>query len=1213
MFRAILKKYWKLLLSILLVSALGCAMMTGLTSGYLSLEWSLTHYVRDYAYPDAVIQTAVTTRDQADRLRSLPGISEVNPRLIGDTIMKSPAGRYLSVRGKSYSDEDFQQFYYWDRIDPGEAEAVLLEYVFAVENGISAGDTISVRIGDTYRDYLVEGTVSMPETLVMQPTQAAWGDNSDFGYLYFPDRLLELEDNPDYENAKQELEEKAGELEEAETDAREEYETALSELQKAQDALDEKRKELAEGKESAKDQQAALDSAQTELKEKQKELDSFRKSLRDQETELAQADALLREKQAELNAGIAQAEAQQAQLDDAADRIARGEQELEAAYALLSEKQAEVTAAEQELTEKRQDTESKLALLFRVQTFLETLRRIIGGETDCCSLCSRLRERVREALQELPPDSVFAKARSVLEQLKQDFDQEQLELDSDPETEKELREDPDCVLKKLKERVLAAIGFAEECIAALIDEAQAGIAQIDAGFAALTEAREQIAQGYAQAEEKAAELEAGRQAYAQGQSQIAAAWQEIESGKQQLAAGYAQSEQFHAELLSYRNQLDMYQSEIDRGDKELKEAQNEFETALSDALSEGEKRIGEGQKELDRKSEEADTAWQEALTEFADLEEELRAARDELGEWEGYQEFCNQFLLRFTPDANRQETLEEAVRILEEEAPEVQDSFLYEDSRVKELIDSNLIPIKTLAVTMPIIFFTIVLIVGFLFMSLIVRQSRREIGILRALGFRAGDIRFLFCTVNLPVSLGAVLLGTLIGFFLSRFIGGSFQHSFPLPVYEYVTDVGNAVLSALLTVAAGQAATLFGSTVISRIQPSEAMSRQTPSSVKLSGSVRWLTRKASPFVKFSILSLLRNKKRFVFSVICLSASVMMILSSFTFLTSKNTILTKLFGQRLQYDCQVFLSEKPDASFLNSLSALDYVSEITPIGYYVSELSFHGPSETVSLIALPEDSDMIRVYGEDNAPCAIPPEGILLDKHLAEELGAVPGDLVLVDGTRLQVAGLSDQDMYRSQFISTRQAKELGEAPLHSILIRTDCTDPAAQEEGELSLLSLLSERKDYLYCIFTRIYQEGLEDTFALFDIAAWIVIAFSVLIGLVIVVNTSQTNLLEQKKEICLLRTLGFSHRQVSGNLFLQSVLHFAFSCVIGLPCGVWVAKILLDGLETKLREYPFANGFAEYLLTAGMVFGFVLLSHLICAHAVRKWDIVDTVKEKE
>ena len=72
----------------------------------------------------------------------------------------------------------------------------------------------------------------------------------------------------------------------------------------------------------------------------------------------------------------------------------------------------------------------------------------------------------------------------------------------------------------------------------------------------------------------------------------------------------------------------------------------------------------------------------------------------------------------------------------------------------------------------------------------------------------------------------------------------------------------------LLTVVVGQAATLSGTSLISRIQPSEAMSKQPPSSGKLSGFGRWLTRKAGPFTRYSIISLLRNKKRFIFSVFC---------------------------------------------------------------------------------------------------------------------------------------------------------------------------------------------------------------------------------------------------------------------------------------------------------------------------------------------------------
>ena len=935
MFRAIINKYRKLLLSILLVSAVGCASMTGLASSYLSLERSLRHYIRDYGYPDGVIRTAVTTRDKADLLRTLPGISEVNTRLLGDTVMISPSGRYLSVRAISYSDGDFQQFHYWQKTDPGEKDAILLEYIFADDNGISAGDIVTVRVGGEYRDYPVAGIVSMPETLAALPAQTVWGANSDFGYFYVPLSLLEREENPEYIQSKEAIEDKAAELE-----------------------------------------------------EKRQELDSSRKRLLERQAELEQAEAALREKQTGLDTGIAEAEAQQAQLDDAAEQIAAAEKEPDAPDALLKIRQAELDAAS--------------ALL-----------------------------KIRQA------------------------------------------------------------------------ELKAGIAEAEARQAQLDAAAEQIAAG---------------------------------------------------------------EKELDAAAALLKEKQAELEAATA-----------------------------------------------ELEEWEGYQVFCNEFLLRFTPGADREAALEEAIRILKEEVPEIQNSFLYENSVLKNRIDSVLLPVNTLTILLPAVFFAVVMTVGFLFTSLIVRQSRREIGILRALGFSAGDIRLLFCKVNLPVSLGAIILGTLISIGIARYIGSEFESFFPLPFYENVFDTGNAVFSALLTVVVGQAATLSGTSLISRIQPSEAMSKQPPSSGKLSGFGRWLTRKAGPFTRYSIISLLRNKKRFIFSVFCLSASVMIIFASLSFIASKNAILTELFEIQIHYDCQVFLKDAPDKVFTEELEALDYVSGILQTDCYTSDISFQGHTETASVNALPEDTDMIRIFGTKNEPLSVPSEGILLEKHLAAELGAVPGDFVLVDGVRMEVAGISNQNVNRSQYISARQAEKLGEPAIRTILIRTEETDETAAVEGEHSVQALLAGRDDYLHCVFTRLFRNGTEKGFAFYDLAAWIIIGFAVLIGLIIVVNTMQTNLLEQKKELCVLRTLGFSHRFVSAKLFLQSLLYFVFSCIIGTPLGAVFAVTALRQLATKETEYPFASGIAECLLTAGLLFGCIVLSHLISSRSMKKWNIVEIVKEKE
>ncbi|MGX8704236.1 MAG: ABC transporter permease, partial [bacterium] len=649
------------------------------------------------------------------------------------------------------------------------------------------------------------------------------------------------------------------------------------------------------------------------------------------------------------------------------------------------------------------------------------------------------------------------------------------------------------------------------------------------------------------------------------------------------------------------SQIDSYMSQIDSGVTQIDDGTAKIDAAVDEARQ----KILAGRRELKKKWSEADSAWLDALGEFADLRDELSKALSELEEWEGYEVLCNQFLVRFAPGIDREAVFAEVKKALGD--LKISSSFLYENSAVKDKIDMNLAPIRTMSVFMPMIFFVVVLIVVFLFMSLLIRQCRREIGILRALGFSKGGIRALFCGIDFLVSLAAIAIGTGVGWVLSLYVGKIFENFFPLPNYTYTMDIKRSVLAAVLTILVGQLATLIGTTVLSRIQPSEAMSRQTPGSAKVSAFVQAITKKASPFVKFSVVSMSRNKGRFLFSVICLAASVMMIFSSFSFVTSKNEILRQMFDQRIHYDGQVFLTKVPDEELLGELNALPYVTNAEGARYYSLTVSFDGKtSSTVSVNAIPEETDLVSVYGASGEKVSVPHEGIILEKHLAEEIGAKTGDTVKVGDTLMEVVDISDQSVSRFQYISLHQAKALGDGALGAVLCRID-------QKDEQKLLEFLTGRSDYLYSVFTHVLYESNAKTFATYDMAAVIIIGFAILVGLIIVVNTAQTNLLEQKKELCVLRTLGFQHSELSRHWFVQSFLHFLFSCVLGLPLGAWLARVALKQLATSGREYVYANGVKEYLLTAALVFSYILISHLITMHSLKKWDIVEAVKDKE
>ena len=675
-----------------------------------------------------------------------------------------------------------------------------------------------------------------------------------------------------------------------------------------------------------------------------------------------------------------------------------------------------------------------------------------------------------------------------------------------------------------------------------------------------------------------------------------------ESDLENIPSLIEQAESGLAQIDDGIKQIDDNMPQIEDGLKEIADGKQ----LILSKLDEAEKQLSDAKKEISENEKKLNDETAKALSEFADLKEELEKAYSELEEGEGYEMLCNQFLIYFKNGADSKSELEKLKAILENEEISVKSSFVYEDSAVKNRIDVNLEPIETMSIFMPMVFFIIILIVVFMFMSLIIKQSRREIGILRALGFSKTSIKMLYCEVNFIVSVFSIVLGSVIGYCLMRYVGDYYKDFFPLPEFTFKVNIGMYLLSAVLTIVVGQISTLISTGTISKILPSEAMSRPAPETAEIPKILQKLTAKSSPMTKFSVATMLRNKMRFVFSVICISASVMMIFSALAFITSKNYLLHQLYDERINYDCQIFFKADPDDDFMKSMSDLPFVKDVQKMPYYQADFTFNGKTKSAVVNGLDVNTELVGVYDRNNQKLAVPEQGIILEKHLAEELGADVGDTIDIDGVPVKIEEISDQSISRFQYMSYQAAEKLGDVTLGSVICNIS-------ENDEQKLLGFLTEDDNYLYTVFTRLSYQGNEKIFKTYDLAAWIIIGFAIVIGLVIVINTAQTNLLEKKRELCVLRTLGFQHSEVSRKWFVQSFLQFVCSCIIGLPSGIYIAKTALQKLSTEGREYVFANSFNEYIFTILLVLAYMVISHFIAMHSMKKWDMVESVKDKE
>ena len=1216
MLAALWKKHFKLLISVAIIAALGFGMTAGLSCGNDSLKRSLDNYLSDYNYPDAVITTEVTTIDTADRLRAIEGVDSCYPRLYAETIMRDSEGKNFTVRAFTYTEEELQGFVYWSQADVGE-EAVLVEDKFAESNNINAGDELSFRIDGEYRSYPVAGVISRPETIYAKINDDSWGLNYDFGYVYIPLAMVKKEYEKVYSEKKTELDEKSGEFDTETASAKELLDEKLGELNDATNLLDE--------------QKQAFDSAKLEA-------DAMQKTLTDKRDDLTVSLRTLNAKKAQLNTAIS--------------TLTEKEAELLSQYSSLKEAKEGLQTIDESLADlyrmkNNLNDDNVLSTIDELSALIPTLNlpvvsanvsalraRVIaaresGDINEIASSSAELASYMANLEVQVNADYAYLSSTQVASKVVMISSSGELPTDDAEYNEiaaalARYNDEPITSptqlasvyystlrsLATLKEAMgrsdLQAISASLNSIPsdqyasdlstilqALDMQAQSGDSSDDTLSGLYRGTLNTINSAISELESRRAQIVSELNANGVKESQIDDTLIQIRNGVAQCRTQRTKAQNGIAEIDSGITQINDGIAEIDDTLEEIRSQLSENSTKLDDA----EKEIASNETELNRR-----TAI--ALKERTEIEQELKDAYALLDENEGYDHLCNEFLLYFDEDADPDKTLADAVAALDD--LKVKKSYTYADSAVKLRIDENLDPLYTMMYILPSFFYVVILIVVFLFMSMIIKQSRREIGILRALGFTRGQVRLLFCRISLVVSFGGILLGVLVGAGLELYIGGFFSDFFSLPDFRFGVSPIGLFFATFLTVAVTQLATLISTGSIARIMPDEAMSRQVRSSAKIPAFLRLLINRLSPMTKFSAISLMRNKGRFVISTLCIAASSMLIFVSVSFIASKNHTMHQVFDERIHYDCQIFTEEIPSDEMISMLNGLDYIESLEVFSYYETDVSANGKSKSVVINAIDENSPHIGITDGAGRELDLVPGGIILERNTVNTLGVGIGDEVTVNGKTLTVCAISDQATNRIQYMTYADTEGMISPDLGCIV----CNYSGDRKQ---ELLTLLLDTDEYLYAVFTASIFKDNSELFAAYDLAAWILIGFAIVIGFVIVLNTLITNLHENKKELAILRTLGFQQSEISFSRFKQAAAQFVLSCIISFPLSAVVTKYALSLLTTVLNEFVYSSGLWEFALTGGLVFIYLVISHIAAMRSMKKWDITEIVKDKE
>lgn len=1109
--RMIFRKYRKIMVSMLMIAALGVALTNGMYNAWESLDVSLRSYLAAYGISDASISTEVTDQAAVEKISQVDGIARVIARMTGSSQIITPSGSMLTAQIISLNKEDFLQLYHWPGSLQPKGDYVLADNWFARHNGISAGDTVQIRTGeDEYRPFTVAAVVSAPETLERTKLQLGGKYYPDFGFLYAPISLLETETDKEKLRMTEEWESKKEEYLQAEKEFQDSRDEVQAELDRAREELEKQEKEFEEKRE--------------ELKGKIQELTTGRVQLILGRKELADAEESVEEKEKELEQQLDRAMKQLLEAEDRQADLTEVRNDLYNLLVQMEDAKGRLRTARDQITKKESEVMSTLQLLKRAKALLDQARSgSMGIDMD----------EVEAALKELG----------------------------------------------------VPIGTLDLWIA----QAESGLSEMHAG-------RERIQRGIVEINNNyLPEIQAYLEETEQGLEAVGAVYAALRDGVAGMEAGLKSISDFKQEAPDKREEINGKLREVEEGLQ-----------AIYDGLSEGETALAEGRKELEGKTAEADEAYAEAADDLAEGAKSLQEARDELDAWEGYTPLRNEFLIWFDPDV----TDPRAVLKAAEAALDIPvvNSELYEDSGVAKTINDNVEPMWSMSVMVPPLFTGIMMLVLFMFLSIMIRQSRQSIGILRALGFSKAQVRRIFSIACVILMAAASVLGGGFSLGITYLFNMYYKKFFSLPAYTHTFSWTVFGLAAAGFILLGLAAAALSSASLSRIRPVEAMTRRVSVAPKIGRLSRLLLRRVEPLSKFSLLSLRRNPFRFITSVVCVSGAVSIIFAALSFIVSKNEVLTDSFDRKLLYDAQVFFDvddlEEDTGERIRQIGTLSAAERFWA---REEDLSFRGSTVRGTLLFLEPDTQMVTLTDMRGGEIAYPRTGIVLSDSFAKALGAKEGDMITVGETETAVSGISHQMTMDFQYLPAAEKDLYRKADQTGWMIRL--------QEGadDTEIASRVYREKGYQTTLLKTLMRKGYSDLYSTFDLYIGIIVTLCGIVGIFIVVNTGWNNLNEQMLPLSVLRAIGFRQGQISARWFLQSLLYLICSLLIGYLAGQIVAGKALELMNNSVRHLEYIPAPFQYVWTAISTFAFLLAGHWITMRSMRKWNLTENIKARE
>lgn len=490
-------------------------------------------------------------------------------------------------------------------------------------------------------------------------------------------------------------------------------------------------------------------------------------------------------------------------------------------------------------------------------------------------------------------------------------------------------------------------------------------------------------------------------------------------------------------------------------------------------------------------------------------------------------------------------------------------------------------------------------------MTRIVQKQRTQIGTLKALGFRNLKISLHLISYSLIITLLAVVIGLILGYFII----GHFFISLQMDFFEIPGGAPLMTASdyfvALATILLVVGITLLTCRQILRETPAETLRTSQP---KLkSSSFQIIPTKLMRFFSFSnkwnLRDVFRNKIRTIMGVSGVTGCCLLITAAFGMLDSMNHFVDLQFHQLFNFNYKISLSDNLSPEQAQSLTDRygHHTSKTLPI-----ELIYHDNNQSNTAL-ITDAKDSLRFIDKTEKFVKLDrDDGVYITYKLAENKGYQVGDQIKwrIYGQKTyyqsKIVGLHRDPQNQSLTMTRKYFEKLGLTYLPDSIYSNHDLSQLKTSPSITTVQNIMN-------------IESSMNKMLSMMRSMVILLITIAVVLGSVVIYNLGVLSYTEKHYQFATLKVLGFRDRQIKKIFIKQNNWIALLSVVIGLPLGYLMVEWIFTTVIEDNYDFHAHINFSSYCLAALGTLAVSYLVSRILARKIKSIDMVSSLKGNE